>query len=106
MTWCTKCDTYMLFPNSHKCPPMFICEPQDNFYGDGCEREICEINPQYAAQKFCEAWDSEGDYDIIRSGEFRVKVTDPRNNEVTYWDIVAEAVPQYTAYKQKGNVNE
>ena len=101
MAWCPKCDNFMLFPNSHRCPPEFVCEPADTKgYGEGYEQTICASDAEAAAEKFCEQWDAGGDYDIIRGGEFEVKVTD-RGGDVTYWHIVAESVPSYSAYASK-----
>ena len=98
MAWCSNCQGYK-FSDGHVCPPTFLCEEI------GCDRDPIEVHAHYAsdaAEKFCELLDGYGDYDIIRAGEAQIKVTDPRTKEVTVWDIVAESVPNYSAYAAKG----
>lgn len=106
MPWCRTCEEYMLYPNSHVCPPTFLCRMDDRGYSDDDATQVCARDAERAAEKYCEQWDSGGDYDVIRSGSANVKVTDPRTGEATFWEIVAESVPQYTAYSRAASALE
>lgn len=90
----------MLFPNSHQCPPVYVCGPADrDGYGDGYDREIFARDPEFAAEKFAEEWDSE-EYHMLRTNsELSVRVVSP-SGDVSFWSVTAESVPTYNAYPQ------
>lgn len=98
MPFCRSCGDFMFSEERHTCPPAFLCRIDDRGYEDGDEIEVHARDAESAAEKFCDEYDSGGDYTIISAGQAMVKVTDPRSGVSTFWDIVAESVPSYTAY--------
>lgn len=98
MTWCKTCGDYMLFPETHRCLPLFVV--QEN--GGYDPVDVYAFDESAAAEKYCEQSDAGGgDYSIIRAGETTLKVTDPRTGAVSEWAISAESVPQYTAHRRQ-----
>lgn len=97
---CAKCDNWMMFPDSHRCPPKFEVIDADGGYGDDPWRwakTIYAHQPDDAAEKYADESDCEGDYTIIRGSPATILVRDSQGN-VTHWEVSGESVPSYTAH--------
>ena len=96
---CKTSGAWMMFPNSHRCPPAYDVIDEDGGYGDDAWQWACKIfarDPESAAEKWADQHDCEGDYTIIRGTEAVVSVRDEQGN-VTRWIVSGESVPEYTA---------
>lgn len=98
---CKRCGEYGWTGESaqrfgfHTCLPMWECRIAGN--GDDWD-EVYAREAEQAAEKFCDQYDSNGDYTIIQAGEAEVDVRRPGEDEITQWKIAAESVPHYRAY--------
>jgi len=91
--WCETCGNFMLFPNSHKCPPIFMVnEPEydEEWY------KIRARSFESAAEKWADKTDAEGDYSIISGNETEVIVRNEAG-EIKKFKVFGESVPEYTA---------
>lgn len=100
---CQNCGDYgwfgVRFGTQHRCSPIW----EARLFGAGDDEwyEIHADDAETAAEKFCNQYDSGGDYDIIRCGSAEVEVRKPGEGAITLWDISAESVPEYHAYERK-----
>jgi hypothetical protein len=95
VSWCKTCDNFMLFPNSHRCPPAFECE--NDYHGS---HVIRAIDSRAAAEKFADECDSNGDYTCVQGSPMLVKVT-AADGTVEHFEVEGESVPSYTAYRRE-----
>ena len=96
---CRTCGQWMMFPDTHRCPPLFhVIDPHG--YGDADPWEyaapIYARDAEAAAEKWADQHDCEGDYTIIRGSPATVHVRDAEG-AVTRWIVSGESVPEYTA---------
>ena len=97
---CPKCGCYEWRHRSwrtgkHVCPPRFlVCLPE--YHGDGVDdgQYVHAPDPESAAEKWAEKYDSEGDYPVLDGGPITVRVADS-DGTVTHWKITAEASVNY-----------
>jgi hypothetical protein len=84
---------------NHTCSPVW----EARLFGAGDDEwlDVRADDAETAAEKFCDQYDSGGDYDIIRSGSAEVEVRKPGEEAITLWDISAESVPEYHAYPRR-----
>jgi hypothetical protein len=66
----------------------------------GAWTEIYAADAEAAAEKFCERYDCDGEYTILKAQRGHVYVRDD-GGTVTRWFIEAEAVPTYYAHEVK-----
>jgi hypothetical protein len=97
---CKTCGEHGWFDQAfgnHVCPPIW----EASMVGDDDWHEVRAADAETAAEKFCQQYDSGGDYDIIRRGSAEVEVRKPGDGgEVTVWDVTAESVPEYRAWQR------
>jgi len=87
----------------HICPPTWEARIHETKY----ENEWTEIHArdaEEAASKFCQQHDSNGDYDIIQSGEAEIEVRKWGEDKIALIDISAESVPTYYAHRRAAPV--
>jgi len=97
---CKTCGSWMMFPNSHRCPPKFDVIDADGGYGKDpwqWAKAIFAHDAETAAEKYADQSDCEGDYSIIRGNEATILVRDEAG-EITRWTVTGESVPSYSAY--------
>lgn len=104
---CKTCGEFGWFDRSagnHACSPIW----EARLFGAGDDEwmDVHADDAETAAEKFCEQYDSGGDYDIIRCGSAEVEVRKPGDAEASLWDISAESVPEYHAYARCPQVTE
>jgi hypothetical protein len=87
----------MLYPDSHKCPPVFSVLIED-YHGDDFEDgiQVHVRDAETAAEKAIEEWDSDGDYTCAGGSEVNVTVKGP-DGVVKKFVVTAEARPVYYA---------
>lgn len=97
---CKTCGAWMMFPESHRCPPKFDVIDADGGYGDDpwqWAKSIRAHDPCDAAEKYADDSDCEGDYSIVRGSPATIFVRDA-SGEITCWTVTGESVPSYSAY--------
>lgn len=94
--FCERCSHYGHLPC--RCVAFHGCVPFRGEAGDWLE--VYEKDAEAAAERFCDAYDSDGDYTIIKSGSADVWVRDAAG-VITKWFVEAEAVPTYSAHAAK-----
>jgi hypothetical protein len=97
---CTVCREWGWFDGKfggHICKPIWEARLLETKWENGWT-EVYGRDAEEAASKFCECYDSDGEYSIIQSGEAEVEVRKLGEEEVTIVDISAESVPTYYAH--------
>jgi hypothetical protein len=101
MTWCKKCNEFMMYPERHQCPPTFeVCQPD-------CDPDYWETimakDAGLAAEKWAEADDcNSAEYLIIGGDDATVLVRKLGEQETQKFIVTAEAVPEYYAKEVAG----
>ncbi len=98
MPWCDRCKEYMIWPESHTCPPTWLvwCPEMDSSRDDA--KEIRASDAENAAKRWARDFDSNGDYDIVRGAEYVVHVgTLDEDEKVQKFTVRGETVPEYYA---------
>jgi hypothetical protein len=93
------------FGREHQCAPIWearICETK---WENGW-MEVRAHDAEEAASKFCQRYDSDGEYSILQSGEAEVEVRKLGEDDVTVVEITAESVPTYYAHARSPQVSE
>lgn len=99
--FCKVCGHFMMFPDSHRCPPMWECWSED--YGETRERSAQKVrasDAEEAAEKYAEQSDEGGDYTIIKGSPVDVCVVPlgaPAGTKPSRFHVEGESVPEYTA---------
>ena len=96
--WCQKCSGFVLHPPC-RCKPFQIKRTDKGYEGEEPET-VYAIDPEYAAEKWAEEYDREGDYLILNGRDMTLHVTEPDGTEHTY-EITGESVPTYHARERK-----
>lgn len=97
MSRCKTCGDFPLFPESHKCPPIWLCQLK----GDSADEweEVYARDAEAAAEKFAEKWDIESEYSMLRGFSDYIVSVKPSDAEpdgvARQFAITAEAVPTY-----------
>lgn len=99
---CQSCGDYGWFDRqfgNHTCAPIW----EARLFGAGDDQwcEVHAIDAETAAEKFCDEYDSGGDYNIIRCGSAEIEVRKLGGADISLWDIWAESVPEYHAHERK-----
>ena len=83
---------------NHVCAPVWEARlaGEDDFSWITVHASLAED----AAEEFAEQCDRDGEYGIVKSGGADVEVRKPGETEITRFEITAETVPQYSAYKK------
>ena len=86
--WCKICGEFMMFPNSHRCPPRWqFCIEDD---GDAW-RNIYAMDEDHAATAAArKVWES--DY----GDEIRIWIRKPDDTTATLYPVTVEAVPEFS----------
>jgi hypothetical protein len=92
---CKRCGRYV-WDQVCRCQRFEVAIPWKDSVNDVDWSEVYATEAEYAAEKYAERSDCEGDYTIIRNGEGDVWVRDSEG-VVTKWHIEAESVPTYSA---------
>lgn len=90
---CPVCDTFA-WMDRHVCPSVWMCRLEGN---DNDWSTIYALDPEDAAERFAEQYDSGGEYTIVREGEARVEVQLQDRETIKLFEVTAESVPQYSA---------
>lgn len=93
---CSTCGEYGWLA-SHKCAPIWEARLFETKWDEEW-REVHGRDQEEAAAKFCEDYDRDGDYDIIRRGSAEVQVRKPGEEDIVLVDVSAESVPEYSAW--------
>lgn len=91
---CEICGQWSLYPNQHKCPPLWKVWP--NHYEEEDAWEIRAADANAAACLWADEYDSGGDYTIVGGGEETVTVKGEDGTEEKFV-VQGESVPQYYA---------
>jgi hypothetical protein len=96
---CETCKEWVFF-DSHRCPPKYqVRQVWPN--GDVDDwRDFYARDPEEAAEKWAERYDSYGDYTIVNGSSAIVDVMDEEET-VTKFEVTGESVPSYRAYEHK-----
>jgi hypothetical protein len=96
---CKVCGKYDWL-DTHKCAPVWEARIHTTKWEEDWT-EVHATDAEEAAENFCESYDRDGEYSIIRSGDAEVEVRRPGGDAVTIFDITAETVPHYSARERK-----
>jgi hypothetical protein len=96
---CRVCGKYDWLAK-HKCAPVWEARLHETKWEEGWST-VYAIDAEEAAEKFCEQYDSDGEYSIVQSGSAEVEVRKPGEDVVTLFGVDAETVPQYRARERK-----
>jgi hypothetical protein len=94
---CKTCGVYG-WVGTHRCPPVWECRrvvPWD----DEEWTDVYATDARNAAEEFCDIFDSDGDYMIIRHGSATIDVRKKDSDVAERFEVSAESVPRYTAVK-------
>jgi len=96
MAWCNICNDFMLYPDTHKCPPIFeVCQHE---YDPDYWMKIRARDEAMAAEKWAEQDDCESsEYQIVRGTDTEVWVRKWGESEIKRFMVSGESVPEYTA---------
>ena len=101
---CTVCGEHgwfdMKFNTNHVCAPVWEARIYTRKYEEDW-REVYATDAEEAAAKFCEQYDQDGDYDIIRRGGEEIEVRKSKKDTVIIVDVEAESVPHYYGHERK-----
>ncbi len=93
MPHCNICKEWMLYPESHKCPPEYEVWG-DDYSGDDYTI-IMANSPEEAGEKYADEFDAYGDYTIVNGSELEVKIRKKGDEEWKTYILSGEPVPQY-----------
>lgn len=79
---------------NHVCAPVWEARIFTRQYEEEW-RTVHATDAEDAAAKFCEEYDQDGDYDIIRRGGEEIEVRKPDDENIIIVDVDAESVPHY-----------
>jgi hypothetical protein len=84
----------MTYNKDHVCAPVW----EARIYTEKNEEDWHAVHANDAGQaaaKFCEAYDQDGDYDIVRRGSEEIEVRKSAGDKIIIIDVSAESVPHY-----------
>lgn len=101
--WCKTCGEYMIWPDSHRCPPAWEIKHEE-WLGDEL-KTVHAHDAQAAGEKYARVTDSYGDYTIVGGSEEEVKIRKAATptEEPGPWEtyiLSGEPVPEYRARKK------
>lgn len=100
--WCPTCGKFMMYPDSHRCPPKFIVwDPED---GEMAEvgHEVRAADHESAAEEWADQTDCERSYCILNGNDVVVHVVllgEPAETAKRF-RVSGESVPQYHAEEE------
>jgi len=93
--WCKKCGKFAIWPESHKCPPLWeLNEPE---YDEDHWEQIYAIDEETAAEEWADKTDAEGDYSIVDGSPAIVLIRKYGETETKKFEVTGETVPEYRA---------
>ena len=90
----------MKFNANHVCTPVWEARIYTRKYEEDWH-EVHANDVEAAAAKFCESYDQNGDYDIVRRGHEEIEVRKLGDDEVIIVDVEAETIPHYYGHERK-----
>lgn len=100
MPFCKHCDKHYHEGYQHACPPLWEARVFETKWQNEWH-EVHGNDPEQAAARFCEIYDRNGDYDIVRRGGDEIEVRKPGDDEIIMVDVSAESVPHYYGHVRK-----
>ncbi len=94
---CKTCGEYMLFPDSHQCPPEWKVTFERDKEDPEEWRTFRASSMVAAAEKFAEWYDRQGDYHIVGGTSADLVVAKMDGTEETRFTVEGETVPSYWA---------
>src|SRR5450759_1196350 len=94
---CPACGEYGWFNApilAHVCAPVWEARIYTRKYEEDWH-EVHANDAERAAAKFCETYDQNGDYDIVRRGGEEIEVRKLDDDKVIIVDVESESVPHY-----------
>lgn len=82
---------------AHACPPIWEARILKTRWENDWT-EVHARDAEDAASKFCERYDSDGEYSIIQDGGAEIEVRKLGEDQITQVEISAESVPTYYAH--------
>lgn len=98
---CKTCNEFIIFPDRHKCAPVWKVWP--NHYEEADAWEIRAYDAGNAAEKWAERYGNGGDYTIIGGSEETVTVMGEDGIKKQF-KVSGETVPNYYAVEEKRDV--
>lgn len=95
MTRCPHCKNYMMFPNSHKCPPKWNVWP--DHYDKEDARSLHATTAKEAVELWADDWDGGNDYTIV-GGSPEIVHVEGEDGVVQKFRVMGEMVRRYSAY--------
>ena len=92
----------MVYNKDHVCAPTWEARIFTRKY----EEEWIEVHAndeEQAAAKFCEQYDQNGEYDIVRRGGEEIEVRKSEGAEIVLVNVEAETVPHYYGHIHKSS---
>lgn len=93
---CSVCGEHIFTTLRHRCAPVWHVRLDWQHKGE--ERKTFATDAQEAAEKFCERYDRNGDYDIVREGVAKVVVYNASMQLAGAYGIEAESKPVYFSH--------
>lgn len=90
---CNRCGAYGVHRQHHTCPPVWRVRVESE--GPDEFSDVFAADAEQAAEKFCERFDSDLDYSIIRAGQAVLIVE--RDGAKVRVHVEAESLPHYSA---------
>lgn len=87
------------FGREHQCAPIWEARLHETKWTEDWI-EVRAQDAEEAAREFCERYDCEGEYSIIRRGSAEVEIRKPGEDTITIFDVSAESVPTYYAHER------
>ena len=101
---CPVCGEYgwfdMQFNKNHTCALIWEARIYTRKYEEDWHT-VHANDAEQAAAKFCETYDQNGEYDIVRRGGEEIEVRKSDGDKVIIVDIEAETVPHYYGHERK-----
>lgn len=97
---CKRCTEWKFSPEFCSCKRFECAEPFQDKVHDNDWHEVYAYDAEAAAEKCAEEFDCTGDYTMIRHGSGELWTRD-EDGKIEKWYIVAESVPEYSAYIKK-----
>lgn len=92
MPWCGTCKNHMLYPDTHKCPPVWQARVESDNNEDWMEFYARDADE--AAEKAAENYDLD-DYPLLKGNEAIVEVRLKGSDKIERFCARGESLPHY-----------
>lgn len=97
-SWCKTCGRFMLYPDTHRCPPLFDARWEE--CDDDEWEQFREYDHDKVAERYAERRDADGDYNIVSGSDIIVLVRKHGEDDIKRFNVSGHSVPEYTATEE------